>query len=1137
MFNWFRKKKEPEAPVARVEPLPPIAPFVVTAQMVARSNQKRKPLPAVFSSPSHPPSVATENLRSSTSRLAMDSSIGDVQNWGNSQLAMLSGVWDEGVTFLGYAYLAELSQRPEYRVMSETIASEMTRMWIRFTSTNLDGDDEDKEKQEAKEQRIKELEAEFKRLDVVGMFRKATEQDGYFGRGHIYIDTGDTDNPEELLKSIGDGRDEISHSKINKGSVKKLRTVEAVWCYPTSYNSNNPLADDWYRPNEWYVQSQKVHSSRLITLVGREVSDLLKPTYSFGGLSMSQMAKPYVDNWLQTRQSVNAIISAFVTWVLKTNMGVLNQLDGEALFNRADMYNNLRDNRGLMMIDKDTEEFANVSAPLGGLSELQAQAQEHMASVSHIPLVKLTGISPQGLNASSEGEIRSFYDWINSFQEKLYRKPIHRLMGLVMLSLWDEIDEDIDFEFEPLWSLDEKGMAEVEKTKAETDQILIDVGSISPEESRKRVAASEGSGYSSIDVEDVPDLQGEEEEGLEPMGGRPNPVEDPNDKKDPEQDPEDEGQSSSAVVKGKGGKKPPADKKPQAQDESQWDESKHPRAANGQFGSGSSGGGFGGGGGSTPKPTPSVYAPTSKISAGIKSAVNQIVGKVSQMGFGHYGAKSGSYGNVERFMKYGTDLHPTSYYVEVNKKDGSWKAWSHEYSTPAGGHAKGEGQGFISFMDFLKSPQQAPKPSEEVDADFEELEDFEIPPKPEKPDPASKSANEIYDHMLASGWKKSEAGSNDKLTKFDGEGGTASLLLDKDGNWSLATLGHMSKKGTGVEALNALMNGSMAEWKAAGVVNGSLKDSAVAPPSPSPQHTTPPAEALRQKLASNRPKPTSEELNAIGIYKGSGYTGMNSVLRKGQSNYKTDALKQWLEKSSLIEDTTVYRGIKADYAEVLLSIIDDGSVFRDRGFISTTTSEQFAKDWKRGNSQGVLMTIRAKKGQQAATIRDAGTHDGEYELLLQSDTRLRVLSYDLTNRTIECEMVQPFVTLPGKEEPEGVKQSPSTAQVETGGGNTPATQATPAPAPSVAAPAAQAPAPQAAPKNETFVPITAASAAEIKQKQPDKPVTFMRNHLNANPNLPRKDAIAYFVSKGINKQTAQTQYTKWMKSKADKKED
>ena len=64
-----------------------------------------------------------------------------------------------------------------------------------------------------------------------------------------------------------------------------------------------------------------------------------------------------------------------------------------------------------------------------------------------------------------------------------------------------------------------KGQSEVEKTKAETDNILIDAGVIAPEESRRRVAADTDSDYSTIDVEDTPDLLEEEESGLEPTKG------------------------------------------------------------------------------------------------------------------------------------------------------------------------------------------------------------------------------------------------------------------------------------------------------------------------------------------------------------------------------------------------------------------------------------------------------------------------------------------------------------------------------------------------------------------------------------------------------------------------------------------
>ena len=43
-----------------------------------------------------------------------------------------------------------------------------------------------------------------------------------------------------------------------------------------------------------------------------------------------------------------------------------------------------------------------------------------MAAISRIPLVKLLGIQPAGLNASSEGELIAFEDWIASFQRSCF---------------------------------------------------------------------------------------------------------------------------------------------------------------------------------------------------------------------------------------------------------------------------------------------------------------------------------------------------------------------------------------------------------------------------------------------------------------------------------------------------------------------------------------------------------------------------------------------------------------------------------------------------------------------------------------------------------------------------------------------
>jgi hypothetical protein len=415
--------------------------------------------------------------------LAMDEGFGEMSGY--------VGMGAEVMGFVGYPYLAELAQRPEYRRPSEIIAKEMTRKWVKLQASG--GED--------KGDKLKAIETEMTRLGVQAKFREAAEQDGFFGRSQIYLDTGATDDPVELKTPLT-----ISPAKIAKGALKRIATIEPVWTYPNVYNSNDPLRADYYKPTSWYVQGREIHASRLLTFVSREVPDLLKPAYAFGGLSLSQMAKPYIDNWLRTRQSVSDLLHSFTVFSLKTNMtGVLNGGGGEAMYSRAELFNRLRDNRGIMLLDKDTEELDNISVPLSSLDHLQAQSQEHMAAVTGIPLVKLLGITPSGLNASSDGEMRAFYDWIEAQQEALFSPALTKLLRIIQLSLFGEIDPEITFRWEPLWSLDETAMANVRKVEADTDIEYINAGVLAPHEVRVRLAEQEDSPYAAIDLNADPE--------------------------------------------------------------------------------------------------------------------------------------------------------------------------------------------------------------------------------------------------------------------------------------------------------------------------------------------------------------------------------------------------------------------------------------------------------------------------------------------------------------------------------------------------------------------------------------------------------------------------------------------------------
>jgi hypothetical protein len=157
---------------------------LLRAQTVARQSHLRVD-PFAAKREAHPPGIAKP------SGIASDESIKAVSGWAKddwNQLAgtglAISSIFAEGLEFPGYPFLSALAQRPEYRAMVEITATQMTRKWIQLRST--DGEDEEKA------EKISELEKELERIQVRDCFRQAAMLDGYFGRSHLYIDTGDT---------------------------------------------------------------------------------------------------------------------------------------------------------------------------------------------------------------------------------------------------------------------------------------------------------------------------------------------------------------------------------------------------------------------------------------------------------------------------------------------------------------------------------------------------------------------------------------------------------------------------------------------------------------------------------------------------------------------------------------------------------------------------------------------------------------------------------------------------------------------------------------------------------------------------------------------------------------------------------
>jgi len=400
----------------------------------------------------------------------------------------IAGLGAFGLYFPGYPYLAQLAQRSEFRQPVETTAKEMTRKWIAFKTKGL-GD---------KSKKIADIEKAFEEFKVQALFRKVTELDGFYGMGQIFIKIRDQDEHTDPLL--------IDENTVEKGALEGFVVIEPMWVTPLVWNSTDPTLPTFYKPEKWMVLGRETDQTRLINFISREVPDIIKPAYNFGGISLSQLIEPYVTRWLKTVDSVNRLVNNFSIVNLGTDMAAV--LEGEAdsdVLKRAKLFTKTRDNQGLFLTDKETEALNIFNATLSGLSELQAQAQEHMAAPTHLPLVVLTGITPAGLNASSDSEIEVFHDWINSMQEHLYTQPLTKILKLVQLHLFGTVDDEIIFDYVPLKQLTGEALSRVKKTQGEMAVAYIDAGVVSAEEVRKQVATDPESGFSNLDPDKVPE--------------------------------------------------------------------------------------------------------------------------------------------------------------------------------------------------------------------------------------------------------------------------------------------------------------------------------------------------------------------------------------------------------------------------------------------------------------------------------------------------------------------------------------------------------------------------------------------------------------------------------------------------------
>lgn len=205
-------------------------------------------------------------------------------------------------------------------------------------------------------------------------------------------------------------------------------------------------------------------------------------------------------------------------------------LDG--LVAMFDMMREYQTNEGLTLLDKN-DVYASTAYSFAGLSDMLLQFGQQLSGSAQIPLVRLFGQSPSGLNSTGESDMRIYYDGINAKQEVNLRKSVDLILRILWRSVTgDAAPEDLSFSFKPLWQMTPLDKATMAKTNAETVAGAYEAGltkrSTSLEELRTSSANTGVFGH--ITDEDIAEADEEmdpppgetETPAVDPVTGKPN---------------------------------------------------------------------------------------------------------------------------------------------------------------------------------------------------------------------------------------------------------------------------------------------------------------------------------------------------------------------------------------------------------------------------------------------------------------------------------------------------------------------------------------------------------------------------------------------------------------------------------------
>lgn len=402
-----------------------------------------------------------------------------------------------GTTFIGWQACAMLKQNPFIDKACEipcrdAIAPDYVLTYDDKDDIDKDGR-EDIEDEQDKEKLLEEIKTRSKNVyDINNVCQRMSVNKKVFGYGLVMpvVSGAKYDKPFNI-----DG--------IKRGSYKGMVIVEPYWVSPQldAESASDPASLHFYEPTWYAIGSKRVHRSWVIKVVNSQVADILKPTYYFGGIPLTQQI--YERVYAAEKVANEAPLLALSKRMLVIDAQVANLVANPDEADRImKAVTQLRDNWGVF-IKNPGDTVNQIDTALNDFDSLIMSQYQLVASIAQMPATKLLKTTPKGFNSTGEYEQEDYIQSLMEIQENDYVPLINRHNELMTKSEYGKVIS-LNVKFNPVDTPTEKEVAEVDEIRSRTATNLINAGVVSAEEERNILRADRESRYTTL-PEDMPE--------------------------------------------------------------------------------------------------------------------------------------------------------------------------------------------------------------------------------------------------------------------------------------------------------------------------------------------------------------------------------------------------------------------------------------------------------------------------------------------------------------------------------------------------------------------------------------------------------------------------------------------------------